>query len=84
MKSKALSGTLIDIPISFKVEPSLRQELYDFTQILPELREEIEKKKQRKAAELWVVVVHSNENTAFHFIIGNIPDKWIESEVRLP
>lgn len=37
-----------------KVEPSLRQELrMDFTQILPELREEIEKEKaEKKAAEL--------------------------------
>lgn len=37
-----------------KVEQSLRQELrMDFTQILPELREEIEKEKaEKKAAEL--------------------------------
>ena len=45
-----------------KVEPSLRKEIrMDFTQILPELREEIEKRKLNKKRE-------TIENPCTHFV----------------
>ena len=56
-----------------KVEPSLRQELrMDFTQILPELREEIEKEKAEKKSCRTIIKKKpcpSTKDTAFHFII---------------